>query len=1177
MKLIRLLLQSFGPFTGTVLDLAASPANLHLIYGPNEAGKSSALRAMTDLRFGIIPQSPDDFLHPSNQLRIAGVFLDESGEPIGLVRRKGRGSTLLRLDVATEQVDASLPVLREHELALTGGLERKEFEAMFGLNHARLREGGDLLLRGEGELGSALFEASAGTRGIAALLAALDVDAKQIYNPHGRAQNATINETRRQLDEQRHTWKQAQTRPSDWQNLNRAHETAKTALTDVSQILDTLRRRENELTELRTVEPLIREYDRTLVEFQSLAEIPELSESAREERLAAEQALRRTEQDLQDADRELARCAESLDGMVIEPLLLEHAEAIERLAAGIEPAVRSRIEAQQQQALIDQIENGLAMKVARVAPRGEIQEILGAVPSEADRVALEAHLSAMSRFGERLDFNRQRVVDLALVLNADTEEAPLLPDPIALQSLLTVLRRAQALGDVGRQRTDFERQIAEVDNQLTQALSDFGVESVQVLRVAHPLLEAEIARSKREFAEVDEAIRKRRDEDTKLIRDIEAQRLRQRQLAAVGEVITAETLRLARTRRDDGWRLIRQAYVELSRSPEELVRTFDSSRPLPEAFEFAQGEADRQADILRTDAERAAVLEECSGRINSMEVSQRENTSALAEMAAQSSNLHTAWATRLAEAGLPVLDVDVLGEWQLRREHALQLDDRVTVLRADRDRLMAEVASTSTSIGDALKMIGHPIPAVDWAGKVEELRGLIDHAILLEKFATDAEAAHGAHVKAVRTQRTELKRVEILIAETEAELQHHAAALHAWHARLYLPTGSSSEVVKARLDELDGLVRQFTGLSDARRLQAHHQAVVDDLSTQADQLAALLNEPTGAPVEDFANRLRKRLIASRERDQQQHTLSRDTARAMEKKRQAEAEWKKLADVLARLCATAGVDTTDQLPEREDSAARKRQAQNTLSMLRHQLAQASARSEESLRQGLAGHDAIAMESERERCRIEIKEHEHEQEVARQAEEHTRRALEAIDASNHAAMARESMESSAARYRASVRPWARLRLAHALLQEALNRFRERAQAPMVAAASTYFSVITGGRYTRLVADDSAGKPVLRAERTDGVQIGVEAMSEGTSDQLYLALRLAALELRRTSHPQMPLVLDDVLITSDDERAANVLRALARFSEGGQVILFTHHRHLIDVARVAVDDTVIAFHNL
>ena len=130
MKLARLLLQAFGPFTDQTLDFAASPANLHLIFGPNEAGKSAALRAITDLRFGIHPRSPDDFIHPTGQLRIAGLFIDDHGEPLGLIRRKGRGSTLSRFDTSTNQPDPALPVLREHELALTGGVERGEFEAM---------------------------------------------------------------------------------------------------------------------------------------------------------------------------------------------------------------------------------------------------------------------------------------------------------------------------------------------------------------------------------------------------------------------------------------------------------------------------------------------------------------------------------------------------------------------------------------------------------------------------------------------------------------------------------------------------------------------------------------------------------------------------------------------------------------------------------------------------------------------------------------------------------------------------------------------------------------------------------------------------------------------------------------------------------------------------------------
>ena len=149
--------------------------------------------------------------------------------------------SLARLNVDTEQPDPTIIVESTHERELTGGLERTEFEAMFGLNHARLREGGKVLLSGEGDLGSALFEASVGTRGIAALLAALEADEKKLYSPHGRAQNAVINEARRQLEEQRQAWRQAQTKPADWQALNRAHETAAAALDEVKKTLTSSR------------------------------------------------------------------------------------------------------------------------------------------------------------------------------------------------------------------------------------------------------------------------------------------------------------------------------------------------------------------------------------------------------------------------------------------------------------------------------------------------------------------------------------------------------------------------------------------------------------------------------------------------------------------------------------------------------------------------------------------------------------------------------------------------------------------------------------------------------------------------------------------------------------------------------------------------------------------------
>ncbi len=1181
MKLARLLLQAFGPFTDKTLDFAASASNLHLIYGPNEAGKSAALRAITDLRFGIPLRSSDDFIHATGRMRVAGLFIDDQGEPVGLIRRKGRSPTLSRFDVATDQPDPALPVLREHELALTGGLERSEFEAMFGLNHARLRAGGDLLLKGEGELGSALFEASAGTRGIAAILTALDDDAKKIFNPHGRAQNATINEARRQLDNLRTAWRQAQTKPAEWQALNRAHEQAKAALAGIDQVIETLRRRENELTELRTVEPLLRQHERALAELQALAEVPDLPEGAREQRLAAEQAQRRAQKDLNDAELELNRCTQALGNLVIEAPLLEHAEVIERLAAGVEAASRSRIEVQQQQTIVDRIDADLTAMAARIAPGREIREALNAAPSQADRVALNDHLQKISRLNERLAGNRQRALELDDALNADAEEAPALPDPAVRQTLADAVRQAQALGDVGRRQGELDRQIGELEGRLIQSLSDMGADSEQALRRAQPLLDAQIAQARQELADIEKAERDAHRDDGKLVGDLEQRRLEQRQLAAEGEVVTAETLRLARERRDDGWTRVRKVYVDHTDDAAELGRgidaAFDANRLLPDAFEAAQAEADRQADLLRADARRAAASEECSTRIEQMQARRREIIATLASLGVRRESVLTGWTARLTQAQLPALDADALREWQGRREVVLELAGRLAGLRSDREGVLAEASTAVSALLVTLRAAGQTVTEAAAGGEVNALPSLIARALLWERNAAESEAERGARARALRVQQAERKKVAALIAQTEIDMQRHEGALDVWHARLYLPSGSASESVKARLEELDTLGRQSTALNDARQAQGHHNAVVNDIEARAAQLAVLVGEPGPVSIDDFADRLRRRLVVSRQDEQERNTLNRDQDRAQQKKLQAETELEQQGIALARLCSAARVATADLLAEREESAARKRQAQAHLSTLRGQLAQASARPEQALRQSLAGQDAVAIESERDRGRLEIGQRETEQAAARQGEEQARRALEAIDTSDRAAAAREGMESAAARFRAAIRPWARLRLAHALLKESLNRFRERAQAPMVSAASTYFSLITGERYARLEAAEEGDKPVLRAVQADGTRKGVEAMSDGTADQLYLALRLAALDLRRASHPHMPLVLDDVLITSDEERTANILRALARFAEGGQVMVFTHHRHLIDVAREALGDQALAVHNL
>ena len=80
----------------------------------------------------------------------------------------------------------------------------------------------------------------------------------------------------------------------------------------------------------------------------------------------------------------------------------------------------------------------------------------------------------------------------------------------------------------------------------------------------------------------------------------------------------------------------------------------------------------------------------------------------------------------------------------------------------------------------------------------------------------------------------------------------------------------------------------------------------------------------------------------------------------------------------------------------------------------------------------------------------------------------------------------------------------------------------------------------------------------------QVHVEGMSDGTCDQLYLSLRLASLENWLERHEPIPVIVDDILLNFDDERASAALKALQDLSAKTQVLFFTHHQHLVELAQ-------------
>ena len=150
---------------------------------------------------------------------------------------------------------------------------------------------------------------------------------------------------------------------------------------------------------------------------------------------------------------------------------------------------------------------------------------------------------------------------------------------------------------------------------------------------------------------------------------------------------------------------------------------------------------------------------------------------------------------------------------------------------------------------------------------------------------------------------------------------------------------------------------------------------------------------------------------------------------------------------------------------------------------------------------------------------------------------------------------------------------------MLQDAVERHRKRNQGPVLDRAGALFKALTAGSFAGLRDDlDDAGKPRLQGIRADGsTLLDVQAMSEGTADQLYLALRLASLGAYLDDHEPMPLIVDDILVNFDDVRAAAALRALADLAGRTQVLFFTHHDHLVDLACAAIDPARLVVHRL
>jgi uncharacterized protein YhaN len=172
-------------------------------------------------------------------------------------------------------------------------------------------------------------------------------------------------------------------------------------------------------------------------------------------------------------------------------------------------------------------------------------------------------------------------------------------------------------------------------------------------------------------------------------------------------------------------------------------------------------------------------------------------------------------------------------------------------------------------------------------------------------------------------------------------------------------------------------------------------------------------------------------------------------------------------------------------------------------------------------------------------------------------------ERLEGSEDAALQAQTAEDGLAKARPAIAQYLRLRIAAAVLQRAMDSYREKHQGPVLTRASELFSRLTLGEHDGLTtAFGDEDKPVLVAIRKNKEQVEVAGLSDGTRDQLYLALRLAAIEDHVARIATCPVILDDILIHSDDLRASAALQVLAEIAQRTQVLFFTHHSRLADL---------------
>ncbi len=1180
MKIAELHLIAFGPFTDCHLDLSAGNHGLHIIYGPNEAGKSSSLRAVTDLLYGFPGRTADDFLHSYKNLRIGAQLHHSDGSQLAIVRRKAQKLSLR----CSQDLD---PVSDEALLPFLGDIDQDSFKTMFGINHQRLREGGREIANGQGHLGQMLFAAGAGVVNLQQLQNDLLAESEGLLKSTLRS--GSIHQHLTEYLKHRQAVATAQVTVETWKRIDQQRREHMQEKTQFDQQLGQLNAQLARLQRIQSASTPIHRWKSRQEKLRQLADVPRLDDGFVQQSNDLLLELKTRQRQAQEATSELEKLEAQLQSLHVPQSILTAFAAIDGLrdrVGGIRKALVDRPTVEAKRDAAEREAQDLMRELDRKPDLSTIEELR--LPRDKT-IKIQSLGTQLQRQLERLQAERKSCEQLRQQIAATERRLVGLQASPDLPALRASLRAIQQQGDVQAEFDQVAADCCALQQQIELALKQLPLFSgtaaqLESLPLPSPAI---LDRFEGEFSAADRELQSLRQQLDECQHKRDAVTGRLAEMESGQTIPTLADLTRLRQLRQQGWQLLLAAWQSAAgetSAVKDYLQNFPNTDDLTAAYEQAVAEADRLADDLRTDADRVAMKSKLHTDLEQVAIREAKYHKQLQQAQAQRSDIHKRWSSMWQPLGIsPAAATQMpspaeMHSW-LRQAAALaQLLQQLRQQQIIRDKKRNDLQELTRRLEHLLDKLGLGDQEDDFQltsgpvkthSDIEPTHSELIHRIddKLSELTTQA-SRQSQWRDALHENQNRLIAAQTQYAEIEASVGKLQSEWAGSMERLGLEPGALPEQANSRLATLQDLFEKF---KEVDRFRARLQHIDSDADVFAQDVRALCQsvapELQSLPAEQALHRLVERLEQARVDDQKRRSLlvrRSEVAAALEKAQQrSEQATLQLDDMLRQ----AGVSQYDQLAPAAEQSRQRCEHEQTIAELEDEIAGYCS--------GSALPDFVAL-VEQELAHEQTLDQRLAQVQQELAELNERRdivigqiradeiELDKFDGSDVAAEANAQCESSIAQLDDELQALAVRSVATVILKAAIERHREKHQGPILGRASEIFSQITLGQFSGLQAEyDHRGEPMLAGIRSDQ-RVLVEGMSDGTCDQLYLALRLASLEAWLAHHEPIPLIVDDILMNFDDARSVATLQVLAQLSRRTQIIFFTHHQHLVELAR-------------